>query len=292
MQIKTTPNSFPHSENIKNIIERTTILDVLGDVDFYFTGGFAVALLYAPREQDDNLLLSNNYYSDIDLFFKDKQNLENAISILDSLRSTRKLRKVCETENAITYEFYAFLDDLTFPQIYNLQLIKKYTGTPNQILSTFDILNTRILYSHKEDCWYSDSRYFDYQSAKKISLTNCTPLLDSNNPEYPNTIFFQLERISKYMQRYDLELDQKSLMKLIKIQRQLPDLSFEKNEKVVVRGYYSSYSKNVSSTFNVWLAFINIFKNNSNWDTIKKYINGIDEEAISKMESSHENSMH
>jgi hypothetical protein len=292
MEIKTTPNNFPHSRNIKQIIERTTILDVLGDIDFYFSGGFAVALLYAPRQSDNNLLLSENYYSDIDLFFKDEENLNKAINILESLRFTKKLRKACETENAITYAFYAFLEDIPFPQIYNLQLIKKYTGTPNQILSTFDILNSRILYSHKEDLWYSDPLYFNYQSAKKISLTNHTPLLDPDNSEYPNSIFFQLERLSKYMKRYDLELDQKSLMKLIKIQRQLPNLSFEKNEKVIVRGYYSSYSKYVSSTFNVWLAFINIFKDNSNWNSIKKYMNGIDEETISKMESSNENNMH
>tara|TARA_A100001201_G_scaffold143250_2_gene144119 strand:+ start:4459 stop:5337 length:879 start_codon:yes stop_codon:yes gene_type:complete len=292
MEIKTTQNNFPHSKNIKNIIQRTSILDVLGDIDFYFGGGFAVALMYAPREEENNLLLCKNYYSDIDLFFKDQQSLNKAIDLLNALRATNKLRKVCETENAITYEFYAFLEEAPFPEIYNLQLIKKYIGTPSQILSTFDILNSRILYSHKEDCWYTDANYFNYQSAKKISLTDSTPLLDVNNTEYPNSIFFQLERLSKYIQRYDLELDQKSLMKLIKIQRQIPDLSFEKNEKVIVRGYYSSYSKYVSSTFNVWLAFINIFKNNSNWNTIKKYMNGIDEEAICKMESSNENSMH
>lgn len=292
MEIKVSQNNFPHSKNIKDIIAKTTILDILGDIDFYFSGGFAVALMYAPREKQNNTILSKNYYSDIDLFFKSTEGFNEAIQILETLRQTNKLRKVCETENAITYDLFVFADEIPFPEMYTIQLIKKFTGTPAEILSTFDILNSRILYSHKDDCWHYDASYFNYQSAKKISLTDSTPLLDSNNPEYPNSIFFQLERVSKYIQRYDLELDQKSLMKLIKIQRQIPDLSFEKNEKVIVRGYYSSYSKYVSSTFNVWLAFINIFKNNSNWNQIKKYMTGIDEEAISQMESSNENSMY
>lgn len=292
MEIKTSPNNFPHSDNIKKIIEKTTILSILGDIEFYFSGGFAVALMYAPREVNDLLSLSKNYYSDIDLFFKSKQDLHQAVSILEELRQTNKLRKTCETENAVTYDFFAYHDEIPFPQIYTIQLIKKYTGTPTQILSTFDILNSRILYSHSEDAWYYDSRYFDYQSAKKISLTDSTPLLNQSNPDYPNSIFFQLERLAKYAQRYDLELDKKSLMKLIKMQRTIPNLSFEKNQKVIVRGYYSSYSKHVSSTYNVWLAFIGLFKNNSNWNQMKKYMTGIDEETIIKMESSNENSMY
>ena len=68
--------------------------------------------------------------------------------------------------------------------------------------------------------------------------------------------------------------------------------SLTKNQKVIVRGYYSSYSKHVSSTYNVWLAFIGLFKNNSNWNQMKKYMTGIDEETIIKMESSNENSMY
>ena len=292
METKTSPNNFPHSKNIKTIIQNTGILDVLGDIDFYFGGGFAVALMHAPREKENHSKLSKNYYSDIDLFFKSDTDLNKAISILEKLRNTKKIRKTCETENATTYDFFTFPDETQFPEMYTIQLIKKYTGTPTQILSTFDILNSRILYSHTDDAWHFDKNFFNYQSAKKISLTDSTPLLESTNLDYPNTIFFQLERLSKYIQRYDLELDQQSLMKLIKVQRQIPALSFEQNKKVIVRGYYSSYSKHVSSTFNVWLAFIDLFKNNSNWNTIKNYMNDIDEEAISKMESSNENSMH
>ena len=142
MEIKITQNNFPHSKNIKDILQNTSILDVLGDIDFYFGGGFTVALMYAPRNPDNNLLLSKKYYSDVDLFFKDQESLNEATSILDALRSTNKLRKVCESENAITYDFYAFSEGIPFPEIYNLQLIKKYTGTPSQILSTFDILNS------------------------------------------------------------------------------------------------------------------------------------------------------
>ena len=60
MEIKITQNNFPHSKNIKDILQNTSILDALGDIDFYFGGGFTVALMYAPRNPDNNLLLSKN----------------------------------------------------------------------------------------------------------------------------------------------------------------------------------------------------------------------------------------
>jgi hypothetical protein len=162
MEVKTCPNNFPHSKNIKSIIERTTILDVLGNIDFYFGGGFAVALMYAPREKENNLKLSENFYSDIDLFFKSKTDFYKAKLIPPQLRETNKVRKTCETENAATYDFFTFHEDTPFYEMYTIQLIKKYTGTSTQILSTFDILNSRILYSHIDDTWHFDKNYFNY----------------------------------------------------------------------------------------------------------------------------------
>lgn len=271
MQVKIYQNNFKHKDNIKSIIDRTSLTSIIPkSCNCYLGGGYAAALLFAPRRLNDIQMLSENYYSDIDIFFATIQDFNTLNDIFQSLRSTQVVRKVTETENAITYMLYTFDENGGCNGVNHVQLIKKYRGTPKEILSTFDILNARILYSLKEDLWYADSNAFSSFASKKISLTEHTPLL-----EQEDGIFFQLERLAKYISRYDLELNNETLYRLINLNKKYPDLSFEKNKEVIVRGYYSRYSKMVSETFNVWTAFSSIFLENRHWSKIKPLVSNI-----------------
>lgn len=265
MLVKTYQNNFKHKENIKSIVSATGLLSIIPeDYKYYIGGGYAVALLFAPRTADDLNKLSMNYYSDIDLFFPNEITYERINSVFDILRKTNLVSKQIETENATTYTLYTYSKDGHVTGSNSIQLVKKYIGTPQNILSTFDILNARVLYDPKEDVWYADSKAFASFSNKKISLTESTPLLNEDDG-----IFFQLERLSKYISRYDLELSNETLYRLIKLNREKPDLSFQKNRRVEARGYYSRYSYNVSTTFNVWQAFKELFTKNKNWNKVK-----------------------
>lgn len=271
MQVKTYQNNFKHKDNIKSIIDRTGLTSIIPkDCHCYLGGGYAAALLFAPRRLNDTTALSENYYSDIDLFFSTSKDFDSLHNVFELLRSTQAVRKVTETENAITYMLYTFDENGGCNGANDIQLIKKYVGTPKEILSTFDILNARILYSFKENVWHADANAFPAFASKKISLTDHTPLLEEKDG-----IFFQLERLAKYISRYDLELNNETLYRLIKLNKQYPDLSFEKNKKVEVRGYYSRYSKTVSETFNVWTAFNNMFLENRHWSKIEPLVSNI-----------------
>ena len=59
-------SQFPHSDNILEIINSLN-LPIPSNTTAYLSGGFALALLYAERQEDHSI--SNQYYSDIDLYF-------------------------------------------------------------------------------------------------------------------------------------------------------------------------------------------------------------------------------
>lgn len=280
MLVRTYQNNFKHKDNIKSILSSTGLPSILPeDSKYYIGGGYAVALLFAPRTAENLNKLSMNYYSDIDLFFPNELAYQKVNSVFELLRPTSMVSKQVETENATTYTLYTYDKDGHTTGSNSIQLVKKYIGTPQDILSTFDILNARILYNPNEDVWYADEKAFSSFSNKKISLTDSTPLLEEDDG-----IFFQLERLSKYISRYDLELNNETLYRLIKLNREKPHLSFQKNQRVEARGYYSRYSYNVSTTFNVWQAFKELFTKNKNWNKVKPLLMNV----VPEDEDSHE----
>jgi len=277
-------NNFKHYKNINDILDKTGISNIFKSIEYCIAGGFPTALLFAPREESDLTTISLGYYSDIDLFFLNQDEYNKASKEIDCLNSDPESNfnffLISETENASTYNLYYNDPTKEHNSVFSatLQLVKKITGTPLEILKTFDIVNCSVLFSPNKNEWYVHNDYISMFVNKKIQLTNCTPMLEKTYESYPDSIFFQLERIAKYSKRYDLELDVNSLIKILKINNELPDLSFEKNEKVRVRGYYSSYSTTITNTFSVWEAFRHLFEDNTFYYKIKNNVLLKDEE--------------
>jgi len=281
MEIKKYKNNFKHKSNIQAVLDSTYLTSIMPEnCNYYLGGGFPTALLFAPRKANSLNMIANDYYSDIDLFFSTKKDFQDAREIFELLRQTPTVRKEIETENAVTYILYVQKKNGALSHFNTIQLVKTYVGTPTEILSTFDIVNARVLYSLKEDTWYFDKRTLAAFASKRLILSTSTPYLDEED-----SIFFQLERLSKYAIRYDLELDNQSLYRLINLNKQKPNLSFYKNEKVSLRGYYSVYSKTIQNTFNVWTAFSNLFTDNRHWQKIKPLVKNISKSDNKNAES-------
>lgn len=268
-------NNFKHYKNINSILEKTGISYIFKSIEYYIAGGFPTALLFAPREENDLTVINSGYYSDIDLFFLNQNEYHKAIEEINSLnsdpRSNFNFSLISDTENASTYNFYYKDLSKEHNSVFSttIQLVKKITGDPLEILKTFDIVNCSVMFSLNKNEWYIHNDYISMFINKKIRLTTYTPMLEKTYESYPDSIFFQLERIAKYSKRYDLELDVNSLIKLLKINNELPDLSFEENKKVKVRGYYSIYSTTITNTFSVWEAFKHLFEDNTFYYKIK-----------------------
>lgn len=260
-------STFGHKDNIIKMIKKyAPFISDLNDVDFYIGGGFAAAILFAPRDETGESL-QENYFSDIDIFFQDKKSFYKTAAIMESSSS---FIRVSTTDNAYTYEY---LSDSGYVTV---QCIKKYLGSPEEIVKTFDILNVGVFYNPKTDTWNLHDKAIS-STVNKTLATGSTPLLDHNNPQFPDTIFFQLERFAKYQERYGLSLSPEIYFKLVQLYKEFPDLSYEKNEKVRVRGYYSTYSRLVSKTFNVWQAFSFLFVDNEGWDFFGKDLQAIND---------------
>lgn len=264
--MKALPTStFGHKDNIIKMINKyAPFISDLDNTDFYLGGGFAAAILFAPRQETGDSL-QDNYFSDIDLFFKDRRSFYKTIA---KIEASSAFTKTAATDNAYTYDY---ISDTTCVTV---QCIKKYLGTPEEIVATFDILNAGVFYEPKLDIWHLHDKAIS-STANKILAVGYTPLLDRDNPQFPDTIFFQLERFAKYQERYGLTLSPQIYVKLVELYKEFPNLSYEKNERVRVRGYYSTYSHLVSKTFNVWEAFSFLFINNDGWDIFSNDLRNI-----------------
>ena len=267
LEIKTfETDSFKHSFNIKKIIESLHLFQEMKNINYFFAGGFPVALLLAPREEDSVLSIKAGYFSDIDIFFASKQDYVEAENIFNSNPSSCHL--VSNTENATTYNYIARSNNDTFIQSYQIQLVKKFFCTEEELIKTFDIVNCSLVYNKNKELWFAHKMFLTANLNKKLTFSNPV-MLDKNYLDYPNSIFFQLERLAKYCQRYDLDLDINAMKTLLEQNQLHPDLDYRKNEKLICRGYYSTYSKTIVNTFNVWESFNHIFTENMHWEHFK-----------------------
>lgn len=247
-------SDFPHSDNIlKNI--NSLDLPIPPNAIVYLSGGFALALLYAQRQED--MFISNEYYSDIDLYF---HRLADFRSTLALFNVDPNYTLVAETEKAATYT-----NTSTGIQV---QLIKFRFGYPVQIAETYDILNCAVFYRLDNQEWQILESTASLMSDRVLDL-HFTPLLNNNDSQdYASQVYQQLERINKYMERYSLSLSNAAAIRLLQIYNDYPDLSIKKDSVVFYRAHYQYYQKTVSSSIEVWSKF-DLFSNHEAYDFIK-----------------------
>lgn len=267
MKVKTfKTDNFKHSFNIKAIINSLSFFEQMKEVNYFFAGGFPVALLLAPREENCSISIRNGYYSDIDVFFPSKEDYTKAENIFNSNPEICTL--ISDTANATTYKYFVRSETNTLVESYHVQLVKKFFCTEQDLLKTFDIVNCSLVYNKNKELWFAHEMFLTANLNKRLTFSNPV-MLNETYPDYPDSIFFQLERLAKYSKRYDLDLDVNAMKVLLSENLRHPDLDYRKNEKLICRGYYSTYSRTIVNTFNVWESFSHIFTENRHWEHFK-----------------------
>lgn len=264
--------SFKHSYNIDQILSNISCLKVFSThPGAYLAGGFPSALLFGAREEDNLGKIQPAYYDDIDVFFTSQESFAHFLNLFNQEYSTYI---VSQTENAITYSIW----EDSIQDTVKIQLVKKFFKQPTELIETFDIINCCVCYSFSTKIWHLHSKTIDCMANKKLSLLNPV-MLDENHPDYPNTIGIQLERFSKYISRYDLDLDLDAMKTLSYHSNKNKELTVSQNKTVYVNGYYRAYKRNYTETTNLWQFYSSVFVKNYLWKYFSKYYPSIKEDS-------------
>jgi hypothetical protein len=170
-----------HKKVINNIKKHIADIDPeFLNFNWIISGSFAVNSLYAPSKD----------CNDIDFYFSSQQDYLNFFNYL----SNKHPQSFYSTELADTFTTL------------NLQLIKKFFLTPEELIYTHDFVNVSVaitleaIYTTKEThyAWYNE----------QLDLRNFQIPKDSPSTSYEQVLVLNLllNRTHKYMERYDFRL--------------------------------------------------------------------------------------
>lgn len=158
------------------------------------SGSFVASLLFADALD----------YSDFDLYFSSKKDLNHAVKLL---KESNQFELHYKSNHALTYTHVKTKD--------KVQIIKKLHKTPHHLVYAHDFHNCGAAYYSKQRAFYVSQEAIKAWANNQLVL-NKTPL-DSNR--LPKLHFFQtitilFKRIEKYSSRYNIALDERSTSRL------------------------------------------------------------------------------
>lgn len=127
-----------------------------------------------------NSIFSGRRINDLDFYVKDKEMIAPFVEWIES----RKFKKVHETENAVT-----FVKPSKYRNI-EVQIIKRFAGTPIEILETFDFTIVQGLYDFEQMKFEFTDNFFKHIAQRKLVFTNTS--------RYPIAALY---RTKKYQER-------------------------------------------------------------------------------------------
>jgi len=256
MIIKSTPEDgvVPHRENIRVIHESLPILPILSDLDPIYAGGYAMALLFAPRAENGTTIQSK-YYGDYDIYFSNIDTLDEAQGRLASVDT---VKSCSETDNAHTYSHLSS-DGKYNPQ---LQLIKIATGNPSIILKEFDFINCAVAYTplNQNIYFHKDTISLHHDRSLGVLKPRYIP------PRTEDDVIVQLARIQKYCMRWEYRLSNTLYDLLIELYNEYPNLIARQGQV-----YYSTFSSYRDTqvigtcTENIWTILAPLIRAHPNW---------------------------
>lgn len=231
-------------ENVNHQIPGFRVLSDLG-INFFVSGGYAMACLMAPRVEIDfndgfttssMNLVDPSYYQDIDLYFYSQEDYNLARAYYTGLGTSIYSNPNCES-------FHIEIEN----RYYEIQIIKIAFGDPLTVFKTFDIVNTAVAI----DSSYNIITHPDfYQSnfKKEIEINNINLENHLSHDAFKNYLGVLFSRINKYKSRYSMTLGPKYLKVLTSLKKIYPELPIECTQYVGT----GSGSKRVSATKNLW----------------------------------------
>lgn len=169
--------------------------------DFYSTrpilsGSYLIKLLVAPQA----------YFSDYDFYFESQEKYNQAKTMLLERNSLVYSNTNCDTFALSQSNFH-------------LQIINTYFGTPAEIISKHDIENVKVAYQNNS--LFFTKNFLQLWIEGKLSL-DTFQINDLKNPRTKYLSFVStLSRIKKYVDRYNLELDEKTISMLFDLKNHL-----------------------------------------------------------------------
>ena len=155
------------------------------------SGSNAIKLIYVPEST----------CSDVDIYFETEENFKAAQTLLSNNETFNY-----ETKNAISFNNG------------KVQLIKKFFLPPQQLILTHDLINVACAIS-KEGIYTTQKTHYSWYM-KELLLQKFQIPEDPSPEEYLIAIDNLINRIKKYLQRYNLSLSN-SLKKFLHQQRDL-----------------------------------------------------------------------
>jgi hypothetical protein len=165
--------------------------------DFYLTkpilsGSFLIKLLIDPKA----------YFSDYDFYFESQEKYNEAKTML------------LETHPLVYSNLNCHTFDLNNSGLH-LQIISTYFGDPSSIIANHDIENSKL--SYQGTSLFFTKKFLEVWIEGKLSLDT----FQVENLKTPKAKYFSflstLSRIKKYLTRYNLELDQKTISMLFEV---------------------------------------------------------------------------
>jgi hypothetical protein len=171
-----------------------SVLNEIKDFNFFVAGGSVSALHYNLRVEQD-----------LDLFFRTEEDFNNLKSYFDKHYTIK-----ADTRNACTYQEIEETDDLSgFPSAvkanseYKIQLIKRNFGTPEEIISNFDINKTMIALDIKHKKLVYDPRFWEPLHIITYNIDTLKRIAKYSERICESVDWYSL--ITKFLENFDIE---------------------------------------------------------------------------------------
>jgi len=262
------PRASGHIRHFDNIVDihnnQPAVLKAIDAFDPMYAGGYAMALMFAPRIQ--KTVIETGYFGDYDVYFPDTLNLQLATEYLTSQVELNDNNSVYETENAVTYK----IEDESSPgKFAQIQIVKLLHGSPESILKTFDFVNCAIGFTPKSSTIHFHSEAPKFHIDRKLEILEPW-MIDSIDIEDPLTdpnVIVQLMRFKKYCLRWNYSLAEKAFYKLYQLYIKKPDIKIQANQTYLVHGGpYDRQAYIGLANQNVWTAIAPIMVDNAYWN--------------------------
>ena len=232
-------------ENVNYHIPGFRVLSDLG-INFFVSGGFAMACLMAPRQEitigespfSDSIMntIDRYYYNDIDLYFYSQKDYDLARAYYTGLGVS-----IYSNENCESFQIHS---DKSY---FEIQIIKITFGSPYDVFKTFDIVNTAVAIDSKYNI-ITHPDFYKSNFKKEIEINNIQLENHDSHEAFKNYLGILFLRINKYKDRYDMTIGPKYLKVLKTLKEIYPELPIETTQYVGT----GSGSKRVSATENLW----------------------------------------
>lgn len=243
------------SQNIERIINNTVgkVLSEFKELncEYYLSGGYALALLIAPRitstrlpnfERNpftptplESMLIDTNYYQDIDIFFKSELDFWKARSVLEKYSNGSSF--IYESKNQSTY-----LINNT-----KIQIIKYVFGTPDTIMESFDFVNCSIFFDKNLNV-HTHKNFYKSILQKQLEMNTFKFDKIEDMEEFKYYAEMISTRIQKYCNRYSWECSPALKRYIQAVVNYCPDITHSKSR--VVGSGSSSYL--MTEKENIW----------------------------------------